>query len=279
MMASMNQSTLRASAFFVIAIALVAGGYFYQNQLRVDTAQTNASVEASSSNAVFAAVTKSDTVGGSTNIIPITDSGLAAQAIYKAPTYPKTLSFTGKLSDSEKAAMQKAYVEVTGDLAKDKLDYNAWISMGTLNLMAGNLKTAESVWIYASAQWPTNHASHNNLGDLYMNYMKEYPKAEKEFLAGIVNKSGDPNPYKNLFTLYSETSYKPTNTAAEDILKKGIIAVPTSVDLKYMLAVYYRKLGRAQDASAQFQAAINEANKQGLTQIAAQIKTDIANGK
>ncbi|MBP9757126.1 MAG: hypothetical protein KBD06_00840 [Candidatus Pacebacteria bacterium] len=267
-MSNLNQSTMRALALLALAIAIILGGYFYQNSRQA--ASVTLDTAASSTDGMFSAVAPGqDTTRGTTNIIPIT-----AEATYKSPAYPKTLSFSIKLSDSEKSTIQKAYGVVVGDLTEDRYDFNAWINLGTLNLMAGNYKAAETIWQFASTQWPTNQASHNNLGDLYMNYLKDYPKAETEYLAGIKNKPGDPNPYKNLFTMYSDTSYKPTNTAAEDILRKGITAVPTSVDLKYMLAVWYKKLGRTQEATAQFQTAINEANKQGLTQVAAQIKTD-----
>jgi tetratricopeptide (TPR) repeat protein len=273
MMAAMNQSTIRAGAFLVIAIALIAGGYLYQNHKAALAAQASANTPAATSSPLFAPVTQGAAQSGSTNIIPFDNA--PAQALYKQPQYSKTLAFSAKISSSEKAAMQKAYDEVVGDLAKDKMDYNAWISLGTLNLMAGNYKTSETIWNFASVQWPTNHASHNNLGDLYMNYLRDYPKAEKEYKAGIQNFPGDPNPYHNLFTLYTETSYKPTNTAAEDILKQGIAAVPKAPELQYLLAKYYVKLGRTQEAKSLYTAAYNNALSLDQKVIAAEIKKEM----
>ena len=73
-----------------------------------------------------------------------------------------------------------------------------------------------------------------------------------------------------------QNSYKPSNTAAEDILKKGIAANPNAVDLQYLLAQYYKKLGRAPEAQSMFTAAADSATRQGKTDLAAQIKLDSA---
>lgn len=271
MMATMNQSTMRATALLVVAIALVAGGYFYQNSQGARVAQETELANASSSNPVFAAVTQSETA--STNIIPISDS---AAASIKAPDFKRALKFTATFTDVEKAAIQKNYNTIQAELTADPKSFNAWVFMGNINLIAGNYQLAKEYWDYASKVWPTNVATFNNLGDLYMSYLKDYPKAEAAFLKAIDNKGNDSNPYKNLFTLYSETSYKPTNTAAEDILKRGIAAVPNSVDMQYQLAVYYKKLGRTDDAKAMYQAAIDNATRQGQTSLANQIKAELA---
>ena len=269
----MNQSTMRASAILVIAIAIIAGGYIYENKHQAAQAKVvEIDTSATSSNAAFATVAPGqDTSKGTTNLIP-----LQANTYYKQPTYPKQLVFKGTYSASDKKAMQDAYNLAQSYIAKDKYDFNAWISVGTMNLMSGNYTVAETVWQFASQQWPTNHASHNNLGDLYMNYLKDYPKAEKEWLAAIVNKSDDPGPYRNLFSLYTDTSYKPSNTAAEVILKKGIVANPANFELQYLLAEYYKKLGRTDEAQAMFTAAENNAIAQGQPKMAAQIKLDAA---
>lgn len=268
-----NQSTVRALALLVLAIAIIAGGYFYQTTRESALAGVSKTTStATTSTAQFMAVAPGqDTSKGTTSIIPI-----QATTYYKQPGYPKQLVFKGAFSAADRKAMQDAYDTAQSYIVTDKYDFNAWISIGTMNLMSGNYATAESVWQYASQQWPTNQVSHNNLGDLYANYLKDYPKAEKEWLAAITNKGDDPTPYRNLFTLYSETSYKPTNTAAEDILKKGIAANPKLFEIRYMLAVYYKKLGRTQDAQAMFNAAADTATQEGQPQMAEQIKIDAA---
>lgn len=268
-MNTMNTSTMRALAFLIFAIAIVAGGYVYQNSREAALAAVPNTANATSSAQFSTVAPGQDTSRGTTNIIPIN-----AEATYKAPQYAQTLSFAGAFSTSDKTALQGAYKKAVDALAVDKLDFNAWISLGTINLMAGNVAKALEIWNYASTQWPSNVVSHNNLGDLYMNNLRDYAKAEAEFLAAIKNKPNDPNPYKNLFTLYSDTSYKPTNTAAEDILKKGIAAMPTAVDMQVMLARWYMKMDRTPEAKTMYQTAYDNAIKLGESSLAAQIKAE-----
>ncbi len=273
MMATMNTNltTGRALGVLVLAIAIITGGYIYQGSRPVSTTTELAT---STDKAAFALLAGEQTTGvGTTNIIPISDS---AAASVKAPDFKRALKFTSTFTDVEKAAIQKNYNTIQAELAADPKSFNAWVFMGNINLIVGNYQLAKEYWDYVSTVWPTNVASFNNLGDLYMGYLKDYPKAEAAFLKAIDNKGDDSNPYKNLFTLYSETSYKPTNTAAEDILKRGIAAVPNSVDMQYQLAVYYKKLGRTEDAKAMYQAAIDNATRQGQTSLATQIKAELA---
>ena len=265
-----NTSTVRALVLLVIAIAIVAAGYFYQNSRQAVSVQ--AETAATSSNALFAAVTAGDKNGGSTNIIPIANESI------KIPDYTRALTFaaSANLSAEAKTALLKSYAKQQAVLKKDQASFNEWIFIGNDNLIAGNYRIAQEYWEFASAKWPQNVASFNSLGDLYMNYLKDYPKAEKNFLQAIKNKPDDTNPYRNLFTMYSDTSYKPSNNAAEDILKKAITANPRAVDIQYMLAQWYKKLGRTSEAQTMFKAAADNATSQGQTQLATQIKLDAA---
>lgn len=273
----MNRTTLSATAFLVLAVAIIAAGYLYQNRSDL-LARISAPVEAvatSSQNAAFA-ITGQNAADerGSTSIIPLASTDASIQMPdYKRPlTFPKSTT----LNAEAQAALLKSYAKTQAVVIKDPMQFNEWIFLGNDHLIAGNFTIAQEYWEYASLRWPTNQASFNNLGDLYMNYLKDYPKAEKNWLQGMKNKSNDPGVYANLFSLYSNTSYKPSNTAAEDILKKGIVANPRAVDLQYLLAQYYKKLGRTADAQAMFTAAADNATRQGQTALAVQIKLDAA---
>lgn len=270
----MNRSTLSASAALVLAIAIIAAGYFYQNNQAAlsTTEQTSATLNPSF------AITGSETGDeqGVTKIIPINnDSSI------KVPDYKRllTISASAGLTSEARTALMNSYAKTQALLIADPLQFNEWIYLGNVNVMAGNYAIAQEYWEYVSARWPSNQASFNNLGDLYMNYLKDYPKAEKNWLQAIKNKSDDPGVYANLFSLYTNTSYKPSNTAAENILKQGIAANPNAVNLRYDLAVYYKKLGRTAEAKAMFQAAIESATSQGQTQLATQIKAELASVK
>ena len=107
-----------------------------------------------------------------------------------------------------------------------------------------------------------------------MNFLHDYTKAEANYLVGIKDAPSTTAFYKDLFSLYTTTSYKPSNTAAENILKQGISANPKSVDLQMTLARYYKSLGRAADAKAEYDAAIANAKSQNQSDLAAQIQAE-----
>lgn len=149
-------------------------------------------------------------------------------------------------------------------------DLTVLIALGYKRKQVGDYKGAAAAWQYASTLYPKNVVSFNNLGDLYMNFLPNYPLAEANYLKQIGNLASDVNAYRALFTLYSQL-YKQGTSAAEDILKKGIAASSKAYDLQVLLARYYRDSGRSADAKAQYDAAIANAKAQGLTDIAAQI--------
>ena len=155
---------------------------------------------------------------------------------------------------------------------KDKYDFNMWINLGTLRHMAVDEQGAKEVWEYASATWPTNVASFNDLGDLYANYLKDYAKAESNFLTAVKNKPDDTNPYRNLFTLYYDAGYN--KGKAEAILKKAIAAAPKAVDMQVLLARYYRDTGRTAEAKAEYSLAIKNAQSQGQTDLATTLQAE-----
>lgn len=269
----MNRSTLSAAGALVLAIAIILAGYLYQNnQAALATIAETQNVASSTSPDFVITGSGSGDDRGTTKILPIVDESIKVPDFKRALTFPANTT----LNAEAKAALLKSYAKTQAVIAKDALSFNEWIFLGNDNLIAGNIKIAQEYWEYVSSRWPTNQASFNNLGDLYMNYLKDYPKAEKNWLKAIDNKANDPGVYANLFSLYTNTSYKPTNSAAEDILKKGIAANPHATNLQYDLAMYYRKLGRTADAQAMFQAAIANAQSQGQTELAAQIKAEAA---
>jgi cytochrome c-type biogenesis protein CcmH/NrfG len=266
----------------VVVVALIVGGFMLFGD-RTEPIAVDAAGEAATSTAATAEdgsvvnvdaetgiITTSGTGGYSVSAIP--DS---VQAGTPAPDHKKPLVLNSGLSAVERTSLQNSYAKAQADITANALDFNAWISLGTINYMAGNYETARAIWEYGSTVWPTNYVTYNNLGNLFMSYLNDFPRAETNFLKAIEYKRDDTNPYRQLFTIYSETSYKPSNTAAEDILKKAIAAVPRAVDMQVLLARYYAELGRESEAAAMYQAAIANAESQGLTSLAASIRTEM----
>lgn len=200
--------------------------------------------------------------GGDTTTIDIPD--------FRAP-----IQFSQSISADVKTALQKSAAIVEGRLAKDSLDLKSWIDLGIVRKMGGDYKGAETAWLFVAKTAPTNPIVYNNLGDLYMNFTKEYAKSEKAYLTAIKFDPKNESIYINLYTMYANL-YKKGTSAAEDILKKGIAALPDSVNLRVTLARFYKAAGSTNAAKIQYDAAIAAANKAGQTAVATELQAEAA---
>jgi tetratricopeptide (TPR) repeat protein len=190
------------------------------------------------------------------------------------PAYKGTIVCPAGMPQEQCASIQSKDAAVIGKLQTKPTDASAWLQLGTLRKEAGDYQGATVAWDYFVALYPMNSAGYFNLADLYMNFVKDYPKAEANFLLAAKYAPGDTSIYADLFTLYTTTSYVPSHDAAENILKKGIAANPNAVNLQVTLARYYKSAGRATDAKAEYDAAIANAQAQGQTALAAQIQSE-----
>jgi len=191
-----------------------------------------------------------------------------------APDYKASIAYSASINVDARTAIESQFMQTKSAIAKDLLDFDAWIRLGSLHKMGGDYGGAAKIWEYASLRWPTNVVSFANLGDLYQNFIHDYVKAESNWLQEVKNNAPYADAYRNLFTLYTTTTYHSSATAAEDILKKGIAASPKSVDLQVLLARYYKSLGRTADAKAMYEVSIQNAQSQGQTTLASSIQQE-----
>jgi Flp pilus assembly protein TadD len=189
------------------------------------------------------------------------------------PDFRSTLKFSPSIQSDVKTALQNAANTLEGRLATNSFDLASWINLGTVRKMAGDYTGAEQAWTFVTKAAPTNSIAYNNLGDLYANFIKNYPKAEQAYLTAIKISPNDEAPYINLYQMYTNF-YKKGTSAAEDILKKGIVAVPDSTSLHVELARYYKSKGDSADAKTQYDAAIAAANKSGQSAAASQLQVE-----
>ena len=189
------------------------------------------------------------------------------------PDFNKPLVFSADLTADVRAILLSRWQASVVALKKDSHDAETWIGLGALRKIAGDYSGAASAWEYASLLSPKNATSFNNLGDLYMNYLHNYPLAEKNYLTAISNQSTNPAYYSALATMYTSL-YKKGTGADEAILLKGIKANPKSIDLQVLLARLYTHEGKTAQAKASYQAAITNATSQNKPDIATQIKAE-----
>ncbi|KKW09413.1 MAG: hypothetical protein UY44_C0002G0053 [Candidatus Kaiserbacteria bacterium GW2011_GWA2_49_19] len=240
-----------------LIILLIGVGYFFTIG-KIQYSNKSQNVVATSSSA---ATTTMDIDGSTVSVsgtgeytvkeIPITNNAL------KAPDFnaPLVFSSSTNFTEEQKSALRAKAAGLRAQLAKDPLNYTAWLALGSTHKTAGDYAQAEKIWRYVSSQWPTDATVLGNLGDLYMNFIKDYPKADASYLGAIRNNPRQTNAYRSLFSLYSGV-YTTHAYAAEDILKKGIKNNPEALDLYVLLARHYRDLGRTAEAKAEYDMAI-----------------------
>lgn len=128
-----------------------------------------------------------------------------------------------------------------------------WISLGQLRKVIGDYEGARDMWEFASLIRPENSLSFHNLGDLYGSYIKDFPKAEANYLVSIENDHTNVNAYLNLADLYW---YEGDKGKIPDLLLGGVRANAKTEDklpLLARLAKYYAESGDRQNAIKYYQ--------------------------
>ena len=154
-----------------------------------------------------------------------------------APDFHAMLTFGTTVSKEVQASLNAQLLVVQATLAQNKQDFSAWLELGHLRKSAGDYKGAAEIWEYVAVLWPKEVVPYNNLGDLYMNFIKDYAKAERNYKKIITLQPNYIDAYSNLFTLYRYV-YKTNTTAALDIINQGLVANPGNTDLLALKAQY-----------------------------------------
>lgn len=233
-----------------------------------EAASTTSQTATTSAGASVTATAQGSDAPYSMNVIPLEDRPAA-------PAYAAPLKYDASVSAAVRTTMEENFAATKALIKADPLDFNAWLGIGNLRLIAGDADGAKEIWDYVSKVWPTNEVSFNNLGDYYTNYHKDYAKAEANYRQAIKNRPGNATAYGNLYYLYQTVGYK-RGAAAEAVLKEGVAAVPSDINLKVQLARYYRDARRAVEAKAAYDAAISAASSEGYADLSAQLKTEKA---
>ncbi|MEN9561444.1 MAG: hypothetical protein RIQ56_717 [Candidatus Parcubacteria bacterium] len=180
-----------------------------------------------------------------------------------APSLTSPVAYTKTLTAEEKKVLEGHIAKQRDVVSKNLSDVSAWLNLGVLYKMAGDYVAARDVWAYLNQVAPQQSLSFHNLADLYAFYLKDYPKAEKNYLQAIAIDPSRVAEYMALHELYRDL-YPMSASAAEDILLKGISNNPDSIDLILALARYYAARAREVDAKNQYELAIKKAESENL---------------
>lgn len=125
-----------------------------------------------------------------------------------------------------------------------------WLALASTMKAIQSYDQAEEVWLYITEKWPDDPTAFANLGDLYANFLPDYPKAEWAFKQAIA-KTENINEhlifYRNLHRLYQQ-KYQEKTDLADDILFEALEKYPDEPDFLTLLADYYQNEGDKEKA-------------------------------
>jgi tetratricopeptide (TPR) repeat protein len=138
------------------------------------------------------------------------------------------LLFKTALEANVQQALSKQYDATVAVLASKPTDFQAWINLGLLRKLSGDYEGAVRDWSYVAKLYPKSTVPFDNLGWLYLDFIKDYPKAEANFKQAIANDKHDITAYQQLFSLYTIYGYKKGTSAAADLIRDGLKANPNN---------------------------------------------------
>lgn len=202
----------------VIILVGIAGAFFFLHDNQPPTVPTDTKVLEP------VAITEHGVTvrGGDVTVTEVSSEPQAP----KVPDYKTPLTFPDTLSEDVRTALQRQRTATIAILDKEPTNFNAWINLGSIRQTVTDYLGAEVAWSYAATIYPKSTIPFDNLGWLYLDFIKDYPKAETNFLRAIGNDTHDINAYEQLFSLYTIYGYKKETSAAADIVERGLSANP-----------------------------------------------------
>lgn len=206
----------------VVAILIVVSFFAYKGFF-----STSIPVSTSTTTTISLSNGVSVTVGGGGVI-----KQLPKEPSKKVPSLDRPITFSSSLSAEAQAIMRSKIEEVVAALRKDQTRIDLWLGLGTDRKIVGDYIGAVEAWDYVVAigSGETRATAYGNLGDLYMNFMKDYGKAEAHYKRAIEFKPTDIDYYRSLYTLYHYL-YKVGTGADAAIITQGLKNNPGNPDL------------------------------------------------
>lgn len=146
------------------------------------------------------------------------------------------------LTEEQKAALLDNLKKAQDSLVNFNFDHLQSVNaVGVYKKSLGDIEGAITAWEYANIIRPKNSLSFSNLAALYHYDLKQYDKAEENYLISLANDPDDINTIRNFFELYYYSIKD--NAKAEGLLLKSIEENPEAADLHAVLAGFYEDQG------------------------------------
>jgi hypothetical protein len=205
----------------IIVAVLIAGAIFFLRP-HMAGAPVNSVPQATSSSQ--GSTTVIDLGGG---VAVQTTGGVTVTPVpdVQAPNLDHKVAYASDLPADVKTAFQSQISAVVAMLKKDPSQFAYWLQLAIDYKVAGDYTAAANVWGYLTKVAPESYVPYADLGDLYQNFLKDYPKAEANYLQAIKLSPQDIDLYIQLYTMY-RYEYKTNTSAAANILAQGLKANP-----------------------------------------------------
>lgn len=253
----------------IVILLVVAGGFFYMQNPSPEIPDSSVGeVNLGTGEAEFI-----DSEGNVATTTVIVSSGGLPKPV---PPLSRPFVVPSIYTGNAKKLMEEKNVAAVARLKADPSDSAAWINLGVIRKVAEDYEGAREAWEYSVRLNPKASVPHSNLADLYMSYLKNYPKAEAEWKAVIALDSQNTLAYRGLFELYS--LYDTAKAAqAPGVLLSGLKATPKNIDLLIPLAQYYKQKGNTAEARTYFTEAQTEAKARGNTELVKMLQEELNN--
>lgn len=163
------------------------------------------------------------------------------------PDLDRPLIVKNNLNEDTLKQAAKDIANTVAALKEEASQFDLWIQLASLRKLIGDYLGARDALDFANQLAPKNSTGYSILANLYWLELKDYAKAEKNFLKVIENDPSDTDAYRNLSDLY-RYSYMQKADQADDILLKGLQSNFDHRDLISYLAAYYRDTGNTAEA-------------------------------
>ncbi len=190
------------------------------------------------------------------------------------PDLDHVVQFASNFPEIGRSAVRNNIDGLIAELQDDPQLAATWFNLGLQYKKAGDYEATRDAWEYVILLAPTNVVTLNNLGNLYHLHLRNYVKAESNFLSALVNNPNNPSAYFGLHELY-RYSYKTETTLAADTLKDGLTVLVGDVNLLVTLASYYRDTADTTNAKKYFEEVLVIASTNGDIELVNAIKAEI----
>ncbi len=147
----------------------------------------------------------------------------------------------GDISEETKNTALKKIKEIIAQLKEDYDQREEWLNLGIWRKTLGDYEGTREAWEFVTLIRPDDPVAFHNLGDLYSQYLIDYPKAEKYYLTAIAKDPKTSFYYVKLHEFYRYFVKKPDS--AENILVQGVKATNDSA-LKTILEDFRKEIGK-----------------------------------